>query len=86
MTESGDSNNNLLWEKLLLVLDDKLQFGLLERLRRASEFRFEGGTLIIAPGSKEDFSYLSKDTVHQQLSLFAEQATRVTKVLIKDVD
>jgi hypothetical protein len=85
MTDSaGADNNSKLWEKLIAVLDDKLQFGLLERVRRAAQYKFEGDTLIIAPGSKEDSAYLRKESVHQQLSLFAEQSTKVKKVLIRD--
>lgn len=85
MTDSaGADNNSKMWEKLIAVLDDKLQFGLLERVRRVIQYKFEGDTLIIAPGSKEDGTYLRKDTVLQQLTLFAEQSTKVKKVLIRD--
>lgn len=59
------------WGKLLEELDDKLQLGLLDRLRRVASYHFEGSTLYIEPGSSEDLVYLEKDSVKQQLTIFA---------------
>jgi hypothetical protein len=59
------------WDKLLNELDDKLQLGLLDRLRRVEGYSYEGGTLLIQPGSAEDGEYLAREAVSQQLSVFA---------------
>lgn len=85
MTDSAGSDSDAkMWNKLISCLDDKLQFGLLERVRRVVEYKFEGDTLIVAPGSSEDAAYLRKDSVHQQLTLFAEQSTKVKRVIVRD--
>lgn len=79
-------NNPEAWERLLAELDEKLQFGLLERLRRATSYHFEGDELIIEPGSEEDSQYLAKSPVLQQLQVLAQSTTKVEKVKLKKLN
>lgn len=65
-------NNPEFWNKLLQELDEKLQLGLLDKLRRASGYHLESGTLWIDPGSSVDEEYLKRPSVTQQLLLFSE--------------
>ena len=71
-----------LWEKLLTELDDKLQLGLLDRLRRVSSYHFETEILFIDPASIDDANYLNKGATLQQLTVFAEDAAHVREVRI----
>ncbi len=80
---SSKGNNPVLWTALLHELDEKLQFGLLERLRRAASYHFEGDTLFIEPGSTEDGLYLSKAAVLTQLQVFAQGAVNVVHVKLE---
>lgn len=80
---SAKGNNPELWHKLLNELDEKLQFGLLEKLQRISSYHFEGDILFIEPSSAEDAQYLSKNATLQQLQVFAQSATRVDKVKLR---
>lgn len=80
---SAKGNNPELWQKLLTELDEKLQFGLLEKLQRISSYHFEGDVLFLEPGSPEDEQYLSKSSSFQQLQVFAQGATKVDKVKLK---
>lgn len=80
---ANKGNNPELWNRLLTQLDDKLQFGLLERLRRATSYHFEGDTLYIEPGSADDEGYLTKGSVFQQLQVFAQAATKVERVKLR---
>jgi hypothetical protein len=83
MTESKARGNcPELWERLLSELDDKLQLGLLDRLRRVAAYHFETEILFIDPSSPEDCAYLNKGTTLQQLELFAQDAARVSEVRI----
>lgn len=68
------------WERLLEYLDDKLQLGLLEQLRRVESYHFEGDTLFIVAGQADVLAYLQKPAVAQQLQILAETATGVTQV------
>lgn len=75
-------NNPELWEKFLAELDDKLQLGLLDRLRRITAYHFENDILYLETSIAEDEQYLKKPAVAQQLILFAEEVTGVKEVKI----
>lgn len=75
-------NNPEMWDKLLAELDDKLQLGLLDRLRRISAYHFENDTLYLETANAEDEQYLKKAAVATQLLLFAQEVTNVKDVKI----
>lgn len=81
---STKGNNPQLWTKLLEDLDEKLQLGLLDKLRRVQGYHFEGQVLFIDPSSDEDHAYLSKTATRQHLELLAQDATGVKEVRIRD--
>jgi hypothetical protein len=81
---ASKGNNTELWEKLLAVLDDKLQLGLLGKLQSVTSYHFENNILYIEPGSVEDYAYLSKPATFQQLELFAQDVTKVSVVKLKN--
>lgn len=82
-SETSKGNRPEVWDKLLAALDEKLQLGLLERLRNAASYHFEADVLYIEPGDDDDAEYLSRDAVFQQLQLFAQDVTKVEKVKIR---
>jgi len=81
-SESSKGNNPVLWEKLLNELEDKLQLGLLDRLRRVTAYHFEGDLLILKPGTDQDREYFQGKAINQTLRLFAEKVANVEKVRI----
>ncbi len=80
---SEKGNNPELWDKLLTELDEKLQLGLLDHLKRIASYHFEADTLYVEPGTTEDEKYLTKDSALQQLQLLAQVACKVERVKIK---
>jgi hypothetical protein len=80
---SAKGNNAELWEKLLTELDEKLQLGLLDHLKRIASYHFEDDVLYVEPGTPEDEKYLTKDSALQQLQLLAQVACKVDRVKIK---
>lgn len=82
-SEANKGNRPEAWEKLLETLDEKLQLGLLDRLKNAISYHFEADVLYIEPGDDDDAEYLSRDAVFQQLQLFAQDVTKVEKVKIR---
>lgn len=80
---SAKGNNPELWGKLLTHLDEKLQLGLLDKLRRIQGYHFEGDVLFIEAGSDDDEIYLSKPATLQHLEVLAQDATRVRELRIK---
>jgi hypothetical protein len=76
-------NDSEKWEKILSFLDEKLQFGALERLRRVSSYHFESDTLTIEIDNIADFEYLNKATTKTQLQIFANDACGINKIEVK---
>ena len=69
---SHKGNRPELWNKLLGILDEKLQFGLLDKLKRTASYHFENNILQIEPSNKDDYLYLVKPPVIQTLKLFVQ--------------
>lgn len=76
-------NNPERWQKLLDALDEKLQLGLLDRLKKIASYHFEEDVLYLNPASAEDEAYLSRETHFHQLELFAQETIAVDRVKIK---
>jgi hypothetical protein len=74
-------NNPAAWEKFLSVLDDKMQFNLLDRVRKVSGYHFESDTLYIEASTPSEAEFLNKSL--QTLTLFAIDACKVKEVKIK---
>jgi hypothetical protein len=77
-------NNPEVWGKLLDLVDEKLQLGLLDKLRRVTSYHIEDRTLFIEAGSADDHKYLTKAGNVQQLALLAQDAINVKEVVIKE--
>ena len=78
-------NNPERWERLLSDLDEKLQLGLLEHLKRVNSYHFEEDILYIEPADAKDQEYLTKDAVLTQLKLLAD-CINVDNVKVKKKD
>lgn len=77
---SSKGNNPELWNKLLEELDERLQLGLLDYLKRIASYHFEDQTLTIQAASEDDFTYLSRSAVSTQLKIFAEEIAGIEKI------
>ncbi|NDC37529.1 MAG: hypothetical protein EBZ48_05705 [Proteobacteria bacterium] len=82
-SSSKRGNDPERWEALLAALDDKLQLGLLEHLKRVNSYHFEENILYVECADVKDHTYLTKDPVLQQLKLLAEDSIKVESVKIK---
>lgn len=82
---AAKGNNPVLWDKLLTELDEKLQLGLLDRMRRVKAYHFESDTLFIEFASADDENYFKKGGTLQHLGLFAQDITGVREVRIRSV-
>ena len=78
-------NNPERWDLLLATLDEKLQLGLLEHIKRITSYHFEEDILYIEAGDAKDQEYLVRDPVLQQLKLLAEDCIKVDNVKIKKI-
>ena len=71
------------WQRLLDSLDEKLQLGLLDQLRKVQSYHFEGNSLFLEGFSKEQCEYLSRPVVLQQLQFLAQDAIGIQEVHLK---
>ncbi len=76
-------NDSERWNKLLQVLDDKLQFGLLENLRSSVGYQFDGNTLTVECDEASVREYLTRSSVLHQLELLAQDAIKVEKIIVR---
>ncbi len=81
--KSEDINNNQRWQKFLDILDEKLQLGLLNHLRKVQNFSFDNDTLILEIENQIDLNYFKNEAFLQQLKVLAKDAISVKDVIIK---
>lgn len=83
MAAASSGNNPKSWQKFLDVLDERLQFGLLSKIKSSSSYHFEETVLYIEFEQQQDIDYLSKDAMKQQLQILANDILGVEKVIIR---
>jgi hypothetical protein len=83
---TAKGNNPDLWERLLQALDEKLQLGLLDHLRRVKAYHFESQTLLLDPGTQEIEDYLKREGILQTLKIFAQDSIRIEEVQVKRLE
>lgn len=81
-TQKGNSPEA--WNGLLEGLDQKLQLGLLDHLKRVSSYHFEDNILTIEMAKESDFEYLTRSAVLQQLQIFVKDITGIEKTEVKE--
>jgi len=82
-TPTVTGNNPDKWNLLLASLDEKLQFGLLDHLRKVLSYHFEERTLYLEPSNAEEAEYLNRPLTRQQIQLFAQDIIGVEQVVIQ---
>lgn len=86
MNEDNSTNKeSQLWQALLHALDEKLQLGLLDHLKRSDSYAIEGDTLLITPANEKDEQYLRKEETINHLLLIAEDAIGIKAVTIRPI-
>ena len=83
MAAASRGNNPTAWQKFLDTLDEKLQFGLLSRIKNSSSYHFEESTLYIEFEHQVDIDYLNKEAMKQQLQILAKDILGVEKVIVR---
>lgn len=84
MAAASRGNNPKAWQTFLDTLDERLQFGLLSRIKNSSSYHFEESTLYIEFTQQQDIDYLSKDAMKQQLQILAKDILGVEKVIVRN--
>ena len=70
------------WSSILEILDEKLQYGLLEQARAVSEVRIEGDELILTVSTPEAREFFTAHVNQQRLLIMARPICALTKVSV----
>ena len=74
------------WEQILLLLEDKLQMGLLEQTRAVVDVNLEGAELTLFVASDESFDYFSSEVNQQRLIIMSRPVISLEKIRVKRRD
>ncbi len=74
------------WEKILLLLEDKLQMGLLEQTRAVVDVNLEGAELTLFVASDESFDYFSSEVNQQRLIIMSRPVISLERIRVKRRD
>lgn len=70
------------WEKILEILDEKLQYGLLEQARSVADVRFEGGELALSVVTSEAEEFFNSHINQQRLIIMARAIVPIERVSV----
>lgn len=84
---AGDPKGNYpeRWDKLLQGIDERLQLGLLDQLKKVAAYHFEEDVLYIEPSDPTNQSYLMRSSNLQQLQILAAELVQIERVKIKSL-
>ena len=66
-----DTRAHEIWNKILEVLDEKLQYAFLNQARSVKDVRFEGSELVLVVSSPESVAFLNSDLNQQRLMIIS---------------
>jgi len=73
-----------LWEKVLDLLEDKLQMGLLQQARAVKSARVEGHDLVLTVSSAESKEFFSAHVNQQRLLILARPIASFERVVVTE--
>lgn len=73
-----------LWKKILDLLEEKLQMGLLQQARAVSTARIEGDDLILSVTTPEAKEFFSAHVNQQRLLILARPIANFERVIVEE--
>ena len=74
------------WQKILSVLDEKMQFGFLEKAKDVTDVRIEGSELFIFVSSKEAQEFFKAELNQQRLFIVSRPFVSLQKINVELVE
>lgn len=68
------------WQKILSVLDEKMQFGFLEKAKDVSDVKIEGSEFFIFVNSKEALEFFKAELNQQRLFIVSRPFVSLQKI------
>ncbi len=74
------------WEKILAVLDEKMQFGFLEKAKGIVDVKIEGTELFISVNNKDALEFFKADLNQQRLFIVSRPFVSLQKINVSLVE
>lgn len=71
------------WDKILHILDEKLQYGFLEQAAAVLDVRLEGEELLLTVSTPEAVEFFNSELNEQRLILLVRSLLRLSRVKAK---
>ena len=81
-----DIRANEIWTRVLAVLDEKLQYALLEQARSVVDVRMEGDELILYVANAEAERFFSAEVNQQRLIIQSRPAVSLSRISVVRTD
>ena len=75
-----------IWQQIVKILEEKLQFGFLEQEKSVVNVEFDGAELTLTVASDEAFDFFNAEINQQRLIIVSRPVISLDKVLVKKVD
>ena len=72
-----------IWKDVISVLEEKLQYGLLQQLKNISSLDIAGSQLKLIVTDPESFEFLTSETNQQRLIILCRPVLHVEEILIE---
>lgn len=80
------SESKELWNKVIAVLEDQLQYGFLEQARSVINTQLEDATLILEVDDQDAFEFFSSAINQQRILIVSRQISEIKAVRVNKVE
>ena len=82
----ANAKDQATWDKIIALLEDKLQFGFLEQIRACADVSFDGGEVTLFVSTDEAFEFFNADINQQRLTIYSRPVVRIETVSVRRVE
>lgn len=80
------SESKELWNKVIAVLEDQLQYGFLEQARSVTNTHLQDATLILEVDDQDAFEFFSSAINQQRILIVSRQISEIKAVQVNKVE
>lgn len=81
-----DSRAHDIWKQILAILDEKLQYAMLEQAKNVVDVRLEGSELTLVVSGEEARQFFSAEVNQQRLTIVSRPVISLSKVTVATSD
>ena len=74
------------WNQILEILDEKLQYGLLEQARAVVDVKITGGELTLFVGNSESKEFFQAEVNQHRLMIMSRSVFNIEKITVQMVE